>query len=87
MPIIPTNKRESWKGIGQLFTRDAHTSISLGTNCIDDLIVELLEFWMMDINAIGDISEETDAWVRKDFIKDANHRFDRLVIGSYTVAD
>jgi len=42
---------------------------------------------MMDINTICDIPEETDAWIRKDFIKDADHRLDGLVIGRNTVAD
>ena len=56
MPIIPAYERESWKGIGQLFARDAHTSISLCANRIDDLIVELLEFRMMDIDTISTIN-------------------------------
>ena len=87
VPIIPANKRGGRKGIGQIFTRDAHPSISLGANRIDDLIVELLELLMMDINTIGDVPEETDAWIRKDFIKDADHRLDGLVIGCNTVTD
>src|SRR5437667_12361617 len=87
MTIIPANKRDSWKVIGQLFTVDAHTSISLGTNRIDDLIVELLYFFMMDINTIGDIPEEMDSWIRQDFIKDTDHRFDGLVIRRNTGAD
>src|SRR5690242_14867417 len=87
MPIIPANKRESWKGIGQLFTGDAHESISLDTNRIDDLIVELLELFMMDINTVGDVPEETDSWICQDFIEDADHRFDGLVIWRNTVAD
>src|SRR2546421_7043053 len=87
MTIIPANKRDSWKVIGQLFTGDAHTSISLGTHRIDDLIVELLYFFMMDINTIGDIPEETDAWICQDFIKDADHRLDGLVIRRNTVAN
>src|SRR6266516_6756456 len=87
MTIIPANKRDSWKAIGQLFTGDAHTSISLGTHRIDDLIVELLYFFMMDINTICDIPEETDAWTCQDSIKDADHRLDGLVIRRNTVAD
>src|ERR1700746_2646681 len=87
MTIIPANKRNSWKVIGQLFTGDAHTSISLGHNRIDDLIVELLYFFMMDINAVGDIPEETDAWICEDFIKDADHRLDGLVIRRNPVAN
>src|SRR5260370_24991318 len=87
MAIIPANKRGSWKAIGQLFTGDAHMSISLGTNRIDDLIVELLYFFMMDINTVSDIPEETDAWIRQDFIKDADHRLDGLVIRCNTIAD
>src|SRR5579883_835317 len=41
---------------------------------------------MMDIGAIGDVAEETHAGIRQNFIKDANHRFDRLVIGRNAVA-
>src|SRR5690242_21844719 len=87
MPIVPANKRESRKGIRQLLTRDTHPSISLGTNCIDDLIVELLEFLMMDIDTVGDVPEETDAWIRQNFIKDADHRLDGLMVRRYTVAN
>src|SRR5438876_10600868 len=87
MTIIPANKRDSWKVIGQLFTVDAHTSIRLGTHRIDDLIVELIYFFMMDINTIGDIPEKVDAWIRQDFIKDADHRLDGLVIWRNTVAN
>src|SRR5260370_9463814 len=86
MTIIPANKRGSWKAIGQFFTGDAHMSISLGTNSIDDLIVELLQFFMMDINTVCDIPEETDAWICQDFIKDADHRFYGLVIRRITMA-
>ena len=87
MTIIPANKRDSWKAIGQILTGDAHTPISLGTNSIDDLIVELLYFFMMDINTVCDIPEKMDSWIRQDFIKNADHRFDGLVIRRNTFAD
>src|ERR1700694_4658521 len=42
---------------------------------------------MMDINTVCDIPKETDSWIRQDFIKDADHRFDGLVIRRNTVAN
>ena len=42
---------------------------------------------MMDINIICDIPEVTDSWISQDFIKDADHRLDGLVISRNSVAD
>jgi len=42
---------------------------------------------MMDINTVCDIPEETDAWICQDFIKDADHRLDGLMIRRNTIAD
>lgn len=42
---------------------------------------------MVDINTVCDISEETHSWIGQDFVEDADHRLDGLVIRRNTVAD
>ncbi len=87
MTVIPANKRDCWKAIGQIFPWYAHASVSLGADSIDDLIVELLQFPMMDINTVCDITEKADSRIHQDFVKDADHRLDGLVIRCNTVTD
>jgi hypothetical protein len=58
-----------------------------GTNSIDYLIVELPQFPMVNINTVRDISEETHSRIGQDFVEDADHHLDGLVIWRNTVAD
>src|SRR5215218_8193443 len=77
MAVVPADERDGWKAVEQILSRDAHTPIGLGTDGIDDLIVEPLQFLVMDVDTVGDVAEETNA----------GYRLDRLVIGRNTVTD
>ena len=87
MAVVPADERNGWKAVEQILSRDAHTPIGLGTDGIDDLIIEQLQFLVMDVDTVGDVAEETDSGVRQRPIQNAGHRLDRLVIGRNTVTD
>ena len=42
MAVVPADERDGWKAVVQILSGDAHTPIGLGTDGIDDLIVEPL---------------------------------------------
>src|SRR4029450_9358466 len=79
MAVVPADERDGWKAVMQILSGDAHTPIGLGTDGIDDLIVEPLQFLMMDVDTVGDVAEETDSRVRQRPIQNAGHRLARLV--------
>ena len=87
MAVVPADERDGWKAVVQILSGDAHTPIGLGTDGIDDLIVEPLQFLVMDLDTVGDVAEETDSRIRQRPVQNAGHRLDRLVIGRNTVTD
>jgi hypothetical protein len=87
MAVVPADERDGWKAVEQILSGDAHTPIGLGTDGIDDLIVEPLQFLVMDVDTVGDVAEETDSGIRQRPVQNAGYRLDRLVIGRNTVTD
>src|SRR4029453_13864985 len=87
MAVVPADERNSWKAVEQLLPRDAHTPIGLGTDGIDDLIIEPLQLLVMYVDTVGDVAEETDSRIRQRPTQNGGHRLDRLVIGRNTVTD
>src|SRR5215207_10770064 len=87
MAVVPADERDGWKAVAQILSRDTHTPIGLGPDGIDDLIIEPLQFLVMDLDTVGDVAEETDSWIRQRPVQNAGHRLDRLVIGRNTVTD
>jgi hypothetical protein len=87
MAVVPADERNSWKAVEQILSRDAHTPIGLGTDSIDDLIIEPFQFLVMDVDTVGHVAEETDVRIRQRPIQNAGHRLDRLVIGRNTITD
>src|SRR4030095_3098534 len=87
MAVVPADERNSWKAVEQILSRDSHTPIGLGTDGIDDLIIEPLQLLVMYVDTVGDVAEETDSRIRQRPTQNAGHRLDRLVIGRNTVTD
>ena len=86
MTVVPADERDCRKAVGKVFARYAHAPVSLSANGIDDLMVELFQFPMVEINSVGDIPEEPHPGVGQDPVEDSSHRLDGLVIGRNTVA-
>jgi hypothetical protein len=72
--------------VGQILAGDAHAPVGLGTDGVDDLMVEPLQLPVVEIDPVGDVPEEADPWVGQDLVEDAGHRLDGLVIGRDAVA-
>jgi hypothetical protein len=86
MTVVPADERDCRKAVGKVFARYAHASVSLGTNGIDDLMVEALQLLTAEVNTVGDISEEPHPRIGQDLVEDPGHRLDGLVIGRNPVA-
>ena len=84
--VVPTNEVGRGIDTGEVFACDAQLGIAFTAECVDDLVVVIVEVRDLDVAAQAHVAEEPEPRVRCDLVVDLDDALDLLVIRSDAAA-